>query len=102
MPTLTETELDADIESAVEGAFEELDCCSVRGREFKPCGGPIAGYQEFHTCVQGWLCTEHWKMSIEVFYPAWRAKVDESGQIRCAHCLNTFHNIHKFVRFTPV
>lgn len=100
--TLERTDLDTDISSAVEGAFEELDCSSVRGKELAPCGGKIAGYQEHHTCVQGWMCEVHWKMAMEIFYPAWKKQVEENGRISCVHCLNTFHDIRKYVRFTPV
>lgn len=90
------------MESSVESAFEELDCSSVRGKEIAPCGGKIAGYQEHHDCVQGWLCEVHYKMGTEVFYPAWKKNITDRGRIVCVHCLNPFTDVRKFVRFTPV
>ncbi|ASR75898.1 hypothetical protein J4U02_gp051 [Mycobacterium phage Aziz] len=98
--TLPDVEIDVDVESMINGAFEELECCSHR-KEKIPCGGPIAGYQEFHTCIQGWLCKNHWDHGMEL-YPIWRKKIEDTGEIGCALCLNRFKNIKSFIRLTKV
>ncbi|AEK09964.1 hypothetical protein FDH96_gp052 [Mycobacterium phage Rey] len=102
MPTATlpDVEIDVDIESMINGTFEELDCCS-RHKDKVPCGGPIAGYQEFHTCNQGWLCKNHWENAMKL-YPSWRSRVESTGTIACALCLNRFNNINSFIRLTKV
>ncbi|QNJ56856.1 hypothetical protein SEA_REINDEER_46 [Mycobacterium phage Reindeer] len=93
-------EVDSDIESMINGAFDELDCCSHR-KEDMPCGGPIAGYQEFHTCVQGWLCKNHWENALKL-YAVWLSKVNETGGIGCALCLGRFNTIKSYIRLTKV
>ncbi|QSM01095.1 hypothetical protein SEA_NANOSMITE_50 [Mycobacterium phage Nanosmite] len=98
--TLPDVEIDSDIESMINGAFEELDCCSQRKHELA-CGGPIAGHQEFHTCVQGWLCKNHWEHAMKL-YPVWRATVEETGTIACALCLGRFNTIKSYIRLTKV
>ncbi|AER26181.1 hypothetical protein SSEA_SKINNY_45 [Mycobacterium phage Skinny] len=98
--TLNDVEIDSDIESLVDSAFEELDCCSMR-KGVVPCGGPIAGFQEYHTCVQGWMCKNHWEYALKL-YATWRAKVEDTGQIQCAMCLGRFTTIKSFIRLTKV
>jgi hypothetical protein len=98
--TLPGTELDTDIENLVEGAFKEIDCCSQRKAQI-PCEGEIAGYQEFHDCIQGWLCLAHWKNAMEI-YPVWRKHLEETRRIHCAHCLCLFTTIESYVRLIPL
>ncbi|MBB5167174.1 hypothetical protein [Mycobacterium sp. AZCC_0083] len=99
-PTLPRTDFDTDIMSAVDGAFKELDCCSQR-KEQLACGGDIAGYQEYHDCIQGWLCKTHWDQALQ-FLPVWKERIRTNGSMGCTHCLNRFDDIRKLVRLTSV
>lgn len=99
--TLPRTDLDSDIADAVNGAFDELECCSQR-KDKLPCGGPLRGFQECHTCVQGWLCENHWNYAIEVAMPEWKATFNARGWIGCVHCLNRFTVFKKYIQLTPI
>ncbi|OQW34535.1 MAG: hypothetical protein A4E20_10975 [Nitrospira sp. SG-bin2] len=94
MPTLNETDVTSDVDSA----FEEMECICIHSDH----GGAQVAYYIGHGCADGMLCQAHMKYYLEQYRPGIVALIGQWGGVTCSKCNKRFYSIEHHHKVYPL